>query len=145
MSNIWLTLLLHVGCATKPKAVEGHDFVLPSCSPLSLELVFGLVETECDSTPGKKGSIQVTLLEPLPEDGLATYKLSEKGTARATWCSANAQSCVSAISGKLRIDGLDHGIAVSGDYSMIFENNQSINGQFGAEWCAASVPCSETQ
>ena len=145
MSPLWLTLLYQLGCATTPRAVEGHDFLLPSCDPLSLELVFGLLQPECDSAPGKRGVLRFKLGEPLPEDGVATYDLGEKGTASATWCSANEQSCLPAVSGVLRINGLDHGIAVSGDYSMIFGNEESIEGVFGAEWCATSVPCDETQ
>ena len=112
---------------------------------MSLELVFGLLEPECDSPPGKNGFLRFKLMEPLPKDGLATYKLGEKGTAGATWCSANEQTCVAAISGVLQINGLDHGIAVSGDYSVIFEHRPPIQGEFGAEWCAISIPCNETE
>jgi len=145
MSIIWLTFSLIAGCAAKPKPVLGHDFVLPSCEPTATELVFGLIGPECASGVGKRGSIRVKLHTPLPSDGLGRYELGEKGTADATWCSANEQSCATAISGFIQINGLDHGMAVSGDYSMIFSRRQSIEGVFGAEWCGISAPCEETR
>jgi hypothetical protein len=145
MSPIWLTLLLQVGCAVRPRSVEGHDFVLSSCNAPPLRLAFGLLKTDCDSVPGSRGNIIVDLRDALPADGMETYEIGEKGTASATWCSANGQRCVSASGGFVRINGLDEGLVVSGDYSLVFNKYRTIEGTFGAEWCPPSTPCDKTQ
>lgn len=138
-------LLIQVGCATTPRPVEGHDLVFPSCTTSPLQLVFGLLDTDCSSGPDRRGSIRVELREALPVDGSGTFKLGEQGTASATWCSANEQVCVPATGGFVFINGLDEGIAVSGEYSMVFEKNRTIEGPFGAEWCSSSLPCEKTR
>jgi hypothetical protein len=120
---------------------DGHDLARTGCAEASLVLVFGMADPECDAEPGRRGTLTISVLDPLPALGSGTFPISVQGPTTALWCKSQNAPCHAAISGQLTVDGVDEGIAISGEYSMEFQDGTLLSAPFGAEWCPSIPPC----
>ncbi len=128
-------------CAGRVRPPQGHDLARAGCAEAPLVLVFGVAQPECNAGPGKTGALTISLQGPLPSLGSGTLPISNGGPTTALWCKSLNAPCQAAISGHLTVDGVDHGIAISGEYSVEFEDCTRLSAPFGAEWCPSIPPC----
>ena len=138
----WILPLVGLcACAGRVRPPEGHDLARSGCADAPLVLVFGVAHPECDAGPGVRGALTISLQDPLPTLGSGTLPISAQGPTTALWCKSQNAPCHTAISGHLKVDGVDEGIAISGEYSVEFEDGTRLSAPFGAEWCPSIPPC----
>jgi hypothetical protein len=137
----FLPLLGLSACAGRVRPPRGHDLARAGCSEAPLVLVFGVAQPECNAGPGKSGVLSISLQGPLPSLGSGTLPISAQGTTTALWCRSQNAPCHAAIAGHLTVNGVDDGIAISGEYSVEFQDGTQLSAPFGAEWCPSIPPC----
>jgi len=138
----WILPLVGLGaCAGKIRPPQGHDLARAGCAEAPLELVFGVEQPDCRAGHGKTGALTISLKDPLPSLGSGTLPISARGPTTALWCKSKNAPCQTAIDGHLTVDGVDEGIAISGEYAVEFQDGTQFTAPFGAEWCSSIPPC----
>jgi hypothetical protein len=141
----WILPLVGLcACAGRVRPPQGHDLARTGCAEAPLVLVFGVAQPECNAGAGKSGVLTISLADPLPRLGSGTLPVSSEGPTTALWCKSQNAPCHSAISGHLTVNGVDNGIAISGEYSVEFKDGTRLAAPFGAEWCPSIPPCGGT-